>query len=48
MNRLSPAHIREYIAKRKTEDVTGATINRELEVLSAAINYANRECFRIR
>lgn len=43
MNQLTPTDIRAYIAERKAESVSNATVNRELEVLSAAINYANRE-----
>ncbi len=43
MNSLQPMDVREYIAMRKTEGVRNATINREIALLSAAINYANRE-----
>ncbi len=40
---LNPARIRAYVDARREEDVTPATVNRELCVLSAAINYARRE-----
>ena len=40
MERLKRADISGYIEKRKAENVGPATINRELDVLSAAINYA--------
>ena len=43
MNGLTPANVREYIATRRGQGVSNATINRELEVLSAAVNYANKE-----
>jgi len=42
MNELTASDIRTYIAMRK-EEVSNATINRELALFSAAINYANRE-----
>lgn len=40
MEVLNRAAVSEYIEKRKAEGVGPATINRELDVLSAAINYA--------
>jgi len=40
---ITPARIRAYIDGRRKDEVTPATINRELCVLSAAINYARRE-----
>ena len=43
MHTLNPADIRGYMADRKQDDVSNATVNRELEVLSAGINFANRE-----
>lgn len=43
MNSLQPMDVREYIALRKGEGVRNATINREIALLSSAINYANRE-----
>ncbi|MDH3281659.1 MAG: site-specific integrase [Gammaproteobacteria bacterium] len=43
MNTLRPADIRHYVSLRKQDGVSNATVNRELEVLSAAINHANRE-----
>ncbi len=43
MNELSPKDVRAYIALRKSEGKKNSTINRELSLLSAAINYANRE-----
>lgn len=41
MHALGREHIRGYIAKRKEEGVSNATINRELQTLGGAINYAN-------
>lgn len=41
MHALGREHIRGYIAKRKVEGVSHATINRELQALGGAINYAN-------
>ncbi|EXJ16953.1 integrase [Imhoffiella purpurea] len=38
---LEREHIRGYIAQRKEEGVGNATINRELQALGGAINYAN-------
>ncbi|MBK1722798.1 tyrosine-type recombinase/integrase [Thiocystis violacea] len=43
MESLSGGDIGEYIRKRKGEGVGNSTINREMEVLSAAITYASRE-----
>ncbi len=43
MNDLQPMDVREYIAIRKDEGLSNATINREIALLSSAINYANRE-----
>ncbi len=43
MNTLQPMDVREYITMRKDESVKNATINREIALLSSAINYANRE-----
>lgn len=43
MRGLGPRDVREYIAGRTAQGVRPATINRELALLSAAINYANRE-----
>lgn len=43
MNSLRVTHVSEYVVQRKKTGVTNATVNRELEVLCAAINYANRE-----
>ena len=43
MNTLRPADVRAHVARRREEGMSNATINRELEVLSCAINYANRE-----
>jgi len=40
METLSRAELSEYIGKRKQDGVGPATINRELDVLSASINYA--------
>lgn len=40
METLSRAEISAYIGKRKQDGVGSATINRELDVLSASINYA--------
>ncbi|GBE08154.1 MAG TPA: site-specific integrase [Gammaproteobacteria bacterium] len=42
MNELTASDIRTYISKRK-ENVSNASINRELALFSAAINFANRE-----
>lgn len=43
MESLSAADIGTYIHRRKETGVSNSTINRELEVLSAAITYASRE-----
>ncbi len=43
MNDLQPMDVREYIVLRKSEGLSNATINREIALLSSAINYANRE-----
>ena len=43
MNTLQPIDVREYIASRKGDGVRNATINREIALLSSAINYAIRE-----
>ena len=43
MNTLQPIDVREYIALRKGDGVRNATINREIALLSSAINYAIRE-----
>ena len=40
---ITPSAIRRYNALRKAEGVANATVNRELSLLSAAINYARRE-----
>jgi site-specific recombinase XerD len=43
MNTLQPLDVREYITMRKDEAVKNATINREIALLSSAINYANHD-----
>jgi integrase len=43
MNDLNSSDIRMFIASRKKDGVTDGTINRYLRLLSAAINYVNRE-----
>jgi integrase len=43
MDKLSPFHIRSYIDLRKQSGLQNSSINRELSLLSGAINYANRE-----
>jgi integrase len=44
METLSASDVTSYIQTRKTDGgVSNATVNRELEVLSAAINFAGRE-----
>jgi integrase len=43
MTELLPVHIRSYVDSRKQAGVKNSTINRELSLLSGAINYANRE-----
>jgi integrase len=35
--------VRKYISKRKQEGAAAGTINREIGLLSSAVNYANRE-----
>ncbi|MEO5344103.1 MAG: site-specific integrase [Gammaproteobacteria bacterium SHHR-1] len=47
MNRLQPALISQHIQARQVAGRSNATINRELEVLSAAITWANREGWRL-
>ena len=43
LNSLRPVDVRDYIDGRKADGVVAATINREVGLLSAAINYARRE-----
>jgi integrase len=43
INELTSAHVRRYIDHRLGKAISPSTINRELALLSAAINYANRE-----
>ncbi len=43
INELGAAEVRQYIAMRRDDGVKPSTINRELSLLSAAINWANRE-----
>jgi integrase len=43
MHTLTPSDIRKYIRHRKAMGISPSTINRETALLSAAINYANRE-----
>lgn len=40
---LQPLHIRQYIAARKKEGAAASSINKEIGLLSRALNYANRE-----
>lgn len=42
LSQLSTVDVRKYIGKRKQERAAG-TINREIGLLSSAVNYANRE-----
>jgi len=41
--KLKRADVRQYIAMRKADGVTGGTINRELGLLSSALNRARRD-----
>ncbi|NEX19913.1 site-specific integrase [Thiorhodococcus mannitoliphagus] len=43
MRTLTPLAIRQHIQRRQDNGKTNATINRELALLSAAINYYNKE-----
>jgi len=43
INQLSAADVREYVNLRRSNGVTAATINKEVGLLRAAINYANKE-----
>lgn len=43
MNSLQASVIRDHVSRRKADGVSNATVNRELSLLSAAINYCNRE-----
>ena len=43
LNDLGPADIRAYIDRRRSEGVSPGTINKEVGLLSSAINYARRE-----
>ena len=43
VNDLRPLHIRGYIQHRRKKEISDSTINRELSLLSTAINYAHRE-----
>lgn len=42
LEKLKRSDISEYVAKRKCDGVSPTTINRELDVLSAAINFARK------
>jgi integrase len=44
LNEIGADDIRGYIHHRRQRKVSNATINRELALLSSAINYAKREC----
>ncbi|EIC19495.1 tyrosine-type recombinase/integrase [Thiorhodovibrio frisius] len=43
MRVLTPVKVGQYVAKRKSEGVSNATVNRGLALLSAAINRYNRD-----
>lgn len=43
MQQLSPVHVRQYINIRRGQGIQAGTINKEIGLLSVAINYANRE-----
>jgi len=43
MQELTPYDIRAHIQRRISENVSPATVNRELALLSAAVNYYNKE-----
>lgn len=43
LHTLTPANVREYIDDRRGEGASSGTINRELGLLSSAINYARKE-----
>ncbi len=43
MRTLTPLDIRQHIQRRQDDGKTNATINRELALLSASINYYNKE-----
>ena len=43
LSQLKRADVREYIAMRKAEGVKGATVNREIGLLSSAMNRARNE-----
>lgn len=43
LSKLKRAEVRQYIAMRKAEGVTGGTINRELGLLSSALNRARHD-----
>jgi len=43
MNTLRARDVSQYIAARKNQGMANASVNRELEVLSAAINLVNRD-----
>jgi len=43
LSKLKRADVREYIAMRKHEGVLGATVNREIGLLSSALNRARHE-----
>ncbi len=42
LNRLGPADIHEYIESRRADGVQAGTINKELNLLSAALNFAQK------
>ena len=43
MRQFGPKDVRDYIALRRGEEASNATINRELALLSSAIGYANAD-----
>jgi len=43
LNAVTAVDVRNYIAKRKVEGAAASTINKEIGLLSSAINYARRE-----
>lgn len=43
LNGIAPMDVRRYIAMRETAGAAASTINREVGLLSSAINYARRE-----
>ncbi|KAA3634549.1 MAG: site-specific integrase [Proteobacteria bacterium] len=43
LHEISPSNVRDYVSKRKSAGVSNATVNKEIGLLSAAMNWARKE-----